>query len=684
MKNTTSKKLVCFRRWTRKRYAVFNSLGKQIKIGVLSASVSLVALSVQQVSAQASAAQATEREHEDKTVPIDEIVVTGDKTLSIADPVRVVAVINRSDIERAAVQNIQDLLRYVDGIDVRTRGGNNVQADVSFRGGAFDQTVILLNGVNITDPQTGHHSLNIPVNLEDVQRIEVLQGPGAWTMGAVTYSGAINIITRLTSQTSASAGLIQGMHSYQSYNAAGNFAAKGLRTAASVSKNKSDGYTANTDFDIDNAYAQLRYATEKNGVVSGQFGYQNKNFGANNFYTPEYLYQYEHTRTFLSSLRYSIEKKRWGVAATLYHRQHQDRYELFHVNPPEWYTGHNYHRTDVAGSLVQLTRFSKFGITTAGFSYRYEHIYSNALGEPLQKPVAVKGEGGSNAFYTHEKEREHFSTFLQHALHVRKFHLSLGVMGAGNNDFGFRAYAGSNVAYDLTPAWQLSAAADNDYRLPTFTDLYYKVGSYRGNPDLKPEEAVTGELALRYHRSPWRASATGFYRYGYHIISWWLNPDDNLWYSQNITNVATFGVNLYAEYAPQKCLLQKFAAGYAYLYVTPSNQAGAASYVVEQLSHRLTATLQHGIWSRLAASWQLQYQQRAGSYTPFDAATKTYAAEATTFSPFWLCDLKICWEEKSYNIFAEATNLFNATYFDFGNIPQPRRWVKVGITVKLL
>jgi iron complex outermembrane receptor protein len=683
MRNIATKQLSCFRRWTRKNYAVFNSLGKQIKIGVLSTSLSLVTCSAQQVSAQVSTDQAAEREHEAKTVPIDEVVVTGDKTLSIAEPARVVAVISRSDIERAAVQNIQDLLRYADGVDVRTRGGNNVQADVSFRGGTFDQTVILLNGVNITDPQTGHHSLNIPINLDDVQRIEVLQGPGAWTMGAVTYSGAINIITRLTSQTGASAGLIQGMHKYQSYNATGSYAAKGLRAAASASKSKSDGYTANTGFDVDNVYAQLRYATEKSGVVSGQLGYQRKDFGANNFYSPQYGPQHEHTQTLLSSLRYSVEKGRWGAAATLYHRRHQDRYELFHINPPSWYTGHNYHRTDMAGALAQLTRACKLGTTTIGVSYRYEHIYSNTLGEPMQQAVAVKGEGDPSAFYTKEKEREHLSASLQHSFRARKFHATLGVMGAGNNDFGFRAYAGGNAAYDLSSAWQLSAAAGNDYRLPTFTDLYYSVGDQRGNPDLKPEEAVTGELSLRYRYLSWRASASAFYRYGYNIINWRFNPADNLWHAQNITNVATTGAHLHAEYAPQRQLLKKAALGYTYLYATPRDKEETASYVVEQLSHRLTATLQHGVWSRLAASWQLQYQQRAGSYRPFDADAKAYAADAVAFKPFWLCDLKIYWEEERYSIFAAATNLFDNTYLDFGNIPQPGRWAKVGITVKI-
>ncbi|MDR3366122.1 MAG: TonB-dependent receptor [Prevotellaceae bacterium] len=683
MRNANTKNLACFRRWTRKNYAVFNSLGREIKIGVLSASLSLVTLSAQQVSAQASAAQPSEREHEAPPVPIDEVVVTGDKTLSVAEPARVVAVISRLDIERAAVQNLQDLLRYVDGVDVRTRGSNNVQADVSFRGGAFDQTVVLLNGVNVTDPQTGHHSLNIPVNLEDVQRIEVLQGPGAWTMGAVTYSGAINIITRLPSQTGASAGLTSGMHGYQRYDAAGSLAAKGFRAAASASKNRSDGYAANTDFDVDNAYAQLRYATEKSGVVSGQFGYQGKDFGANSFYGPQYHYQHERTRTLLSSLRYGVEKEKWGAALTLYHRQHQDRYELYHINPPDWYQGHNYHRTDIAGALAQLTRSGKPGTTTLGLSYRYEHIYSSNLGEPMQKPVAVAGERGGNAFYTREKAREHFSTSLQHAFHVRKLHATLGVMAAGNSDFGFRAYIGGNAAYDLASAWQLCAAASNDYRLPTFTDLYYNVGSQKGNPNLKPEEAATGELALRYRSSSWRAAASGFYRYGYNTINWKLNPTDSIWRTQNITNVATSGVNLYAEYAPQRQLLKKIAVGYTYLYATPSDQEGTQSYVVEQLSHRLTATLQHGVWRRLSASWQLQYQQRAGNYKPFDANTQKLAAEAIPFEPFWLCDLKIYWEAAYYSIFAAATNLFNAAYSDFGAIPQPGRWVKVGITVKI-
>lgn len=647
-------------------------MGKVVKIGVICVAYSLITMRAQPTLAQSVPGVIAK----DTLRQLDEVSVTGERPPQFRSLMHVVAVITRSDIERAAVQTLPDLLRYVEGIDIRARSPQNVQADISLRGGTFDQTVILLNGVNITDPQTGHHSLNIPVNLENVVRIEVLQGSGAWTFGAVAYNGAINIVTGMGDTSGVSAGLVQGMYKYQDYTASGTVAAKGFHAAVSASKNRSDGFTDNTGFDIANVYAQLRYTTP-HGIINGQFGFQDKDFGANNFYGPEYPTQFEHTRTFLSSVQYHIDKHRWGAAATLYHRQHQDRYELFHSNPAPWYAGPNYHRTDVAGALVQFDYISRLGTTTAGMNFRYEHIYSNNLGEPLATPVAIKGE---DAFYTLEKNRNHLSGFLRHTLHVQKFHATLGLMAAGNNVSGFRLYAGGNLAYDVTTHWQLNAAASNSYRLPTFTDLYYHAGQQRGSVDLKPEEAINGELALRYRNGFWSAAALGFFRYGYRTISW-VFKDDRLWHAENRTNIATWGGNLHISYAPQQRFFKKAAIQYAYLYADPEQQE-SVSYTIEQLSHQITGTLQHGIWRQLAASWQLAYRQRAGAYTPYNAGTGTYSA-ATAFAPFWLCDLKIYWDDPLYTIFVEAANLFDRHYFDFGNIPQPGRWIKAGITVEL-
>jgi iron complex outermembrane receptor protein len=674
MKRNNNPPVLCFRRWKRTPYAAFASIGKVVKIGVLCVACSLITMRAQPAIAQSVPGVATAG---DTLRELDETVITGERPPQFLSLMQVVAIIRQSDIERAPVQNLQDLLRYLEGIDLRARGNNNVQADISLRGGTFDQTVILLNGVNITDPQTGHYSLDIPLNLHHVKRIEVLQGPGAWSSGAAAYCGAINIITEVQDSSGAAIGLAQGAHRYQSYDLAGHLAAKGFRATASAHKSQSAGFTENTDFDLENLYLQLRYASRHSGTWHGQFGYQHKSYGANSFYTASYPNQFDHTETFLSSLRYHLEKKHWSGALTLYHRQHYDRFELFRHNAPAWYTGHNYHRTDLAGALAQLHHASKAGTTTAGFNYRFEHIFSNKLGEPLHQPFRVKGERAANALYLYEKTRMHLSGFLQHTFHRRWFHATAGLMAAGNSDFGFRLYAGGNLSFDLHPHWQLKTALSNSYRLPTFTDLYYTSVTQQGNPGLQPEEALNTELSLLYRRTHWRATLGGFYRYGYRTIDWIRRPNETVWQAQNLTHVTAAGANLLVEYIPEASFLQRAALSYAYVHVASATEEWASAYATDQLRHRLSGTLQHRIWQQLAASWQLSYQQRAGAY--LDLGTNT----EKPFRAFWLCDLKIYWETPHYNLFAEATNLFNTQYFDFGNIPQPGRWIKLGVNIKI-
>ncbi len=671
MRKRQKKKLpvVCFRRWKRKRYAVFASLGKQIKIGVLCASYSMLTMNVQTAAAKGVVADTSSV---DKTRTLDEVVVASERPPQLAPLMQVVAVIQRSDIERAAVQNLQDLLRYIAGIDLRARGNNNVQADISLRGGTFDQTVVLLNGVNITDPQTGHYSLDIPINLNNVTRIEVLQGPGAWTAGAVAYSGAINIITALPEKNTIKADFAAGAYGYFDGGIAGGISTEPFQATLSANHSQSIGYTDNTDFRVDNVALQARYHTKQNGAIDGQFGYQQKNYGANSFYTPAYPKQFEHTETWLGSLRYSFDRQVWGFIVTTSFREHFDRYELTRDKPP-----YNYHRTDVAGALLQVYYTSRFGTSTAGINYRYEHIFSNKLGEPLSQPIAVHGEEDTVAFYTCAKTRQHATGFLQHTFRINKFSATLGLMGAGNSDYGFQGYAGANLSYDFTYEWQLTASGSNSYRLPTFTDLYYTSPSQQGNPGLLPEEAVTGELAARYRNDAWRGMVSGFYRYGVRMIDWVRRPGNTKWYAENLTNVHYCGANIVAEYTPQKQFLKKAAINYGYLYMQPTESGVESNYAVDYLQHKLSATLQHGIWRYLSAAWQLTFASRAGTYMAYPSQTET------GYKPYWLCDLKIYWDAKYYNIFVEATNLFNVDYSDIANVPQPGIWLKAGIAVQI-
>ena len=156
-----------FKRWNNKSFSVFRSISKIIKICFLLATYTIIS------EQNASFAQVD-------TIAIEEIKVFGQRGLELYPQIaRVVTVIDSNNIENAPVQSIQDLLEHSLNVDIRQRGYYGAQADISIRGGSFDHVLILLNGINITDPQTGHYNLDLPVEIEDIKRIEILNGPSA-------------------------------------------------------------------------------------------------------------------------------------------------------------------------------------------------------------------------------------------------------------------------------------------------------------------------------------------------------------------------------------------------------------------------------------------------------------------------------------------------------------------------
>ncbi|HPR74412.1 MAG TPA: TonB-dependent receptor plug domain-containing protein, partial [Bacteroidales bacterium] len=235
--------IVAFRCWSRKNYAVFNSLHKVIKICTLCIIYNIVALPVQ------AQLQQDNDSLEVKAYGLGDVVVTAGRTpIQIQRAARFVAVITKSDIERSPAQNLNDLLRYIAGVDIRQRGPLGAQADLSIRGGTYDQTLILLNGVNITDPQTGHHNLNLPVDLESIERVEILQGPAAKSFGPNAFNGAINIITGNSKPYHIRLSGMLGQYglykaSVNISNTIGDFG-----HFLSISRMSSDGYIKNTDF----------------------------------------------------------------------------------------------------------------------------------------------------------------------------------------------------------------------------------------------------------------------------------------------------------------------------------------------------------------------------------------------------------------------------------------------------
>jgi len=230
----------------------------------------------------------------EKNINIEEVRVSGLRATMVYSQVsRMVTVIPKEVIQSVPSGSINDLLEYVGGLDIRNRGNFAVQADLSIRGGSFDQVLILLNGINISDPQTGHYNMDLPVDLESIERIEILRGSGSRVFGTNAFSGVINIITKSDLKNDVSLSANYGQYGYYRTGISSNIRTGNLYNHISISSSGSDGYIDNTDFNNFNIFYQGSLKIRKNSDLEILFGRQNKAFGANSFYTPKYPNQYE-------------------------------------------------------------------------------------------------------------------------------------------------------------------------------------------------------------------------------------------------------------------------------------------------------------------------------------------------------------------------------------------------------
>lgn len=626
------------------------------------------------------------------TLVIDEVLIQSERIPKLfRESARVVSIITSDEIMKSPAGTIDDVLEYALNVDVRQRGGQGVQSDISIRGGSFEQTAILINGVQINDPQTGHHNLNIPVSIEDINRIEILEGPAARMFGANAFSGAINIITGQQDKEFISLRMTGGEYGLLGSQLSGSIKSRKSSHFVSVSHKKSNGYTDNTDFASTNVFYQAS-ADTKAGQFDWQSGYLNKSFGANSFYTPKYPNQFEQIKTGFAHLKFETGE-RIKVSPEVFYRCHQDRFELFRDEPPAWYSGHNHHLTHVAGAGFNARFDHPAGKTAIGSQWRREFILSNKLGETMAAPKDVPGE--DNALFTHSKARNHFSFFIENDMSFSGFMISTGVMSHFSNDFGWHFYPGVDIGYAITDKIRHFASVNQSLRLPTFTDLYYEGPTNVGNPGLKPEKVTTFETGTKFVSSACKTHFSVYHRRGRNIIDWVIDTQspvvsqkgDTLWESRNITELYTTGFEAMLTLYPQQLINPGFPVSFVsvhYAFNTTNKQSGAflSRYALDYLRHKLVVKTSHKITNSLNISWQAGWHDREGSFTFFDTEKKQYGTEKE-YKPVLLIDGKIWWQNSFLKIFVECSNLLNKKYYDIGNIKLAGRWLSAGVRVKI-
>ncbi len=675
-----------FKRFGRKGYSLFAVLGRVVVVGVLS--VATLSKSHAEGVGVKPVIDNDTTDKTDRELTLDEVSVTGSRApLTRAQAARMVTVLERADIQAAPVQSVNDLLKYVASVDVRQRGPIGAQTDISIRGGNYEQITILLNGINICDPQTGHNAFDFPVDISEIERIEVLEGPAGRVYGTSSLLGAINIVTRPRPTSSVSAHIEGGSYGYLSAGARANVASGKWNNQLSGSYSRSDGYQRNSAGGLNSDYSggkAFYQGTYDDDIVSVSWhaGLSTKDFGSNTFYGAKWDDQFEHTLKTYTALQAETKKGSFHLKPSIYWNHSYDRFELFR-DAAEKYP-FNYHRTDIFG--VNLNGYFDWilGRTAVGAELRNEDLLSGNLGEPLDNPHHISG---TDRYYDHGINRTNISFVVEHNILLRRFTLSAGLVAVKNswNGMNMKVYPGIDASYRIGDSFKIFANYNTSLRMPSVTELYYSVGGHVADKNLKPEEISSVEAGVKYADHGITTQASIYHNNWKNMIDWiryTADGPDAPWQSVNFTEVKATGFQAqltlnFRQIVPTQRILKSFNASYNYLFQDKDIDSSVESkYSLEYLRHKLVANLQLNIVSRLDLGINFRWQDRRGIYTDFDGTVKEY-------SPYSVVDARLSWTAPKYKLYLEANNIFDKNYIDYGCVPQPGTWLIAGLSVEL-
>ncbi len=674
--------VLVFRQFGNKGYSLFACLGREVVCSVLSVAT-LTYASAESVSTDPvvtdSAAMMTASER-----MLDEVCVTGSRApLTKSQAARMVTVLDRADIAQAPVQSVNDLLKYAVGVDVRQRGPIGAQTDISIRGGTSDQINLLLNGINICDPQTGHNAMDLPVDLSEIVRIEVLEGPAGRIYGTSSLVGAINIVTQEREKGDAVTLHGEGgSFGYVNVGGRGKLHSGSFMNSLSANYSRSDGYSRskagslNTDFSGSKAFYQGQYDDEA-FRLHWHLGIADKGWGSSTFYaSPKWQAddQYEHTTKLYSAIQAETEQGLFHLSGNIYWNQNRDRYEGYRGQPEKM--KYNYNRTDVYG--VSLSNYFDWaaGRTAFGAELRNEDLVSGNLGEPLSQTHHIRG---TDRDYTLGVNRTNISGYLEHNLLLHHFTISAGLVAVKNtwSNMNMTLYPGIDISYRPHPAWKIHASYNTSLRMPSFTEMYYKLQGYSANPHLKPEEMRALEIGTTYLSPLFTFHSTLWHHHGTDMIDWIMDTSkgqDAVWQSVNHTKINSIGLEAGAQLSMDKWQL---SIDYSYISQDKKQETNIVSqYALEYLRHKLVAHARIQLLKPLSLSLNFRWQDRVGSYTDFDGTVCDY-------KPYALFDSRLTWQQPKWKVYLEANNLFDTRYHDYGLVEQPGRWLIAGFSLGL-
>ena len=578
---------------------------------------------------------------QEKTQELDSIVINSTRiSLPFKKNSRTINIITAKDIKNSAATNVADLLQQVTGVDVRRRGTGGGQSDLYIRGGGFDQTLLLIDGIKMDDAQTGHHTMNAALPIEVIERIEIIKGPAARIFGQNAFTGAINIVTKKRLNNKVSINVEAGSFGQLNGSVTLGKETENSSIIAHVGALTSDGYRNNSDYNNQN-YFLMGIFNKKKQPIEVIATFFDKKFGAENFYTTNVTFnEYEETQNSLLGVSTTFKSNKFNVTPRIYWRRGQDMF-LLRRDDPGFYR--NFHITNKIGVETNASYTSDIGITGFGVDFSRFSIQSNNLGERVRTMA---------------------NFFLEHRFKLGSFDITPGIAATYFSDFKFNAFPGLDIGVQISDKVRLYGNVGYTFRAPTFTDLYYSDPATSGNPNLEPEKAFAQEIGLKYSDDKFSGSLAIFNRDSEDLIDYVRqNTSVNIFTAANIAEVSTQGIEFESAYNfKMNNYNQTITFGYTYLNDDILDQN-------KDLSRYSLNTLKHQLITRFTSQLFKNVRQNI-----------IYKhAERTVGTSYNVWDASLIVDFNKFTFSLTANNIFNAEYIESGFVQMPPSNVLFGL-----
>lgn len=605
---------------------------------------------------------------------------------------RSVSILKQDDIQNMAVTSVDELLRNVVGININSRSGFGVQADIGIRGSTYSQVLVLIDNVRFNDPLTAHFNNNIPVALADIDQIEIIKGPAGASYGSDAVGGLIHIKTK--SYTGKKGELPVGLNANlgigeYGYNAADiglSYQTDRLMLTASTKINKADGETFdnpnfeagiaddstyNNHFDLQTYSASLSYDVTDQLNVYVRGGYDARDFSAKYFYTNSAFdesTEITDNHWGLSALRYQGERSH--IEANFGYKVSDD---FFLFNPRFPANDHEMKQTVLNfNHSYLLNKTSNFAY---GIQYLNKDITSTDRGDHNNSSFGVYG------IYSSEL--------------ADKLYLNTSLRLENDNNFGTELLPQLSLSYKQDNLIVRSSigrairAADYTERFVSYLLEDLTPGRNIGNPDLKAEKSNTFDIGIDiFSDFKTNFSGTIFYRKSENLIDFsqrnsntinnieTLQPNENYFYADNIAETRIVGLELATKKHFQLGNNSNLTANLGYTYIKSSAVEGVLSrYISNHPKSNINLILDLKMGPVLISS-------TSNFITRNEEINETIGAQIPP--SYFVSNLKASYiMSNNFRFYIQGINITNTQYEELLGARMPGRWLSVGAMFNL-